>query len=749
MNEKTRTQEEIVEELKILTKKHGYIYSFCDIIINDSFFIPEELHKINHYEQVSAKESAMLLGFWVQNDFDNSFPKDLDDFLFMKFKTYDLLDELHHSFFNISEDMIDALQKSNDNIDIFEQKNIWKKEDIFVESIFYGGDGIYDYQYLDYLENKYKYDIEWLKKNKFFDINNSKIITKDLKNLIQKKSNDFNLKYNLKYYIRYNLISIKKEIKENESETSNLKREIEISTYKEFFNTIELKQYLTELFDLFVFTKSDINNLNDNFIDNFSISPNNQLNKIYNNIGNYNLIDSHPIIKLNDNKFFLPIGFFLFQAVYENPYYWMINDKNYFDIASNNRGKVGEEMFYYILEKIFSKENTFKTVKIKTKNDKIITDIDVLCILGNKALCVQIKSKKLTLLSKQGDIHKLENDFKEAFQESYEQGLKCRESILSKNVVFIDENNNELILNEQINECYIICGTTENYTSLTFQLRELLQKKESDPYPIAFSVFDLELIAYYLKDPYDFLYYIRQRISLSDYYIAVTEIEILGFHLIHKLYKTPISTHCYITEEYAQLIDRNYYPYKTGIKVSDKGDAIKSKYYNEDFEKLLFELKDKRFPISTDLIFNLLDLSGETRDSFIQNIFKIKNKTKNDKKSHNFSFFSNDNFVGMTFISKNNNNKTEIERELSNFCIRKKYATKANIWIGLANLIDSNRIVDLVYYDYSNWEYDEELEKLKNKYPTWSGQFIRYNKQGRNEPCYCGSGLKYKHCCGK
>lgn len=25
----------------------------------------------------------------------------------------------------------------------------------------------------------------------------------------------------------------------------------------------------------------------------------------------------------------------------------------------------------------------------------------------------------------------------------------------------------------------------------------------------------------------------------------------------------------------------------------------------------------------------------------------------------------------------------------------------------------------------------------------------RYNKVGRNDPCPCGSGKKYKHCCGK
>ena len=35
----------------------------------------------------------------------------------------------------------------------------------------------------------------------------------------------------------------------------------------------------------------------------------------------------------------------------------------------------------------------------------------------------------------------------------------------------------------------------------------------------------------------------------------------------------------------------------------------------------------------------------------------------------------------------------------------------------------------------------DNLEKEKNtKHPE--------KKMGRNEPCYCGSGKKYKHCCG-
>tara|TARA_X000000368_G_C22826080_1_gene621248 strand:- start:503 stop:775 length:273 start_codon:yes stop_codon:yes gene_type:complete len=36
----------------------------------------------------------------------------------------------------------------------------------------------------------------------------------------------------------------------------------------------------------------------------------------------------------------------------------------------------------------------------------------------------------------------------------------------------------------------------------------------------------------------------------------------------------------------------------------------------------------------------------------------------------------------------------------------------------------------------------EKTKKTEKKVPELS------RKMGRNEPCYCGSGKKYKHCCG-
>ena len=43
----------------------------------------------------------------------------------------------------------------------------------------------------------------------------------------------------------------------------------------------------------------------------------------------------------------------------------------------------------------------------------------------------------------------------------------------------------------------------------------------------------------------------------------------------------------------------------------------------------------------------------------------------------------------------------------------------------------------------------EQPQKKENEKPNMVEQIKKGKKMRRNEPCYCGSGKKYKHCCGK
>ena len=120
-------------------------------------------------------------------------------------------------------------------------------------------------------------------------------------------------------------------------------------------------------------------------------------------------------------------------------------------------------------------------------------------------------------MAKTGNDDSLQKDFKGAVQDAYDQGLLSRKNILSNSARFILKDGTELNFAEQINEVYLLCITIENYPALTHQVHILLNRKENEPAPVVFSVFDLHLISFYLKDPYDFMYYISQRIATVDY----------------------------------------------------------------------------------------------------------------------------------------------------------------------------------------------------------------------------------------
>ncbi len=54
-------------------------------------------------------------------------------------------------------------------------------------------------------------------------------------------------------------------------------------------------------------------------------------------------------------------------------------------------------------------------------------------------------------------------------------------------------------------------------------------------------------------------------------------------------------------------------------------------------------------------------------------------------------------------------------------------------------------------YGLPQWESIFSKDKRKEIRQSWvdSRTVVNKNKIGRNDPCTCGSGKKYKHCCGK
>ena len=766
---KTPSKEEVVVKIRELINQKGYIYALCMILFEDFHIDIENVHKIDYKSRISKNESLLLIGFLIQNELDFSFPDSPLDLISMKEKTYKLLEELHLSFMeSFAEKMVNTAReiKKDPNYKNSE-RDFFGTGDMLVEPIFYSGDGVYDFQYLDYLDKKYKYDRKWLEEKKSFDIKKTKKIVLRTKEILQEKSKKVRL-----IRPKDRMPEMVAKMKKNQPDEDWEKHAKEMIPMMEIYQYVNLffenqiegdnfdldkireegwKSFYQGLIDLFVVNVSDFSSdLNiESFFQNFSTIPKKGLNDGFKMIGDFNLSLAKPIIQIDKQRYFVPISFSLFEAVYESPFYWIIEDREYFSKhGSANRGKASEEMTRDFLVNVFGKNDTFESVKIIRKKGEADTDIDILCLLGNKALCVQVKSQKLTELSRKGSDEALNGDFQKAVQDAYEQGRKSRTSILERGVTFLDREGKEISISEEIDEVYLMIVTTENYPSLTHQAHILLNKEQDDPFPLTITIFDLEILAHYLKNPYDFLYYVRQRISLIEYFRADEEIIYLGFHLMHKLYKDEEYNYCALDGSFGQFIDRNFYPIKADIEVSDAGDKIKKRWKNEKFQMVIDQLQSAKIAGFTDAIFYLYDLSSKDVDDLIQAIENTKEKTRREKRLHDFSMIFDKGKSGVSFISIPQENSEELESRLMSLAIGRKYKTKADTWLAFGYRTGSKNFLDFIAFTKQPWQEDKKLEEVASILRKGIEVLPNLKKIGRNDLCYCESGKKYKKCHG-
>lgn len=669
------TPNTLEQQLKDLTLSQGFIYALCSIIYEDFALKIEELNKVDYSERINHEEINLLLSY-LQEMPNLDEPIDAENFDKLKSDIRSLLKKRHHN-------------KSNNVFSIKDSININLGE-LYEEAIFYGDTGAYDFQYIHLFKKKYKYDKDWLLKEKQLGVEEVGHILLQIKYTRLNKLNN--------YY-------------QNKDFTEN--------NYK-------------NLLDLFTFSTdsvktNDIQTL-DSLLDSFSVREKSDIDLIY----------AKPIIKISKNDYLVLSDFLLFKAVYESPYYWMITDKSYNKTFENNLGKIGEGITFNFLESIFGSENIFQSVKVKQgKND--LTDIDILCICGNKALCMQVKSKKLTKQSRTGDEQSLKNDFTKAVQNAYTQGIVSRNSILNiQNFKFFDKSNNPLNIPNYIDDVYILGVVAENYPTLTLQTPNLLTKANiNDPFPLFVTIFDLEIISHYLNTPYEFLYYVRQRINLFQYFKANSELDYLSFHLQKGLSKLPNSDWCEIST-FAKDIDQDLCSKFIGI---ENNNCFKQ---NKEFYYLCEKIYSLDTVKSIDIIFELLSLDKEGQNSFIQNLIKAKKESKEIY----FTNLLHNNFpLGLTFISIKSSSYEDLEQHLRSRCQTQKYRHKTQNWIGFGCLTDSPNLIEFIIFYDDKWKYNENIEQalkeLKN--PRILGTLS--GKIGRNDKCPCGSGLKYKKCC--
>lgn len=557
-----RFQDKAIERVIELVKRQGFFYALLIVLFEDNHIKIDDIKNIDPNKRISNEEANYLLGYAIKEgaSFIDNYPASLEQILEIREEIYNTLKELQDA------PIKGFINGKNTNFDTKDAIT-----GILTEAIRYDADSAYDYEYLDFCREKYKYVADWLIDNRSFAIDEVISITKHIKSLLNDKANKVVL-FDEEFIERFSGGNPSIDIR-NSLTIAQFTELLDEGIYSPNEKTREkaMIRFCNGLLDLFTFGTRDIikHPGSTSFLKNFSLdlTSESEINIRFEKPGNYNLLDSKPILKIGKDKYFIPYMLNVFRAVYETPYYWMIDDEKFRKTAGDRIGKANEDCVFNMMQKIFGKDNTYQGIRILKDKKHEHTDIDVLCVVGTKAICVQVKSKKLTEQSKLGNYSNLLSDFEKSVMAAYEQGVISRNAILNKGSVFVSKENKQIELPiSNVDSVYIMCIMCGSYEGLAHHVDLLFDKQIKTNRPVVCSIFDLHLLSSYLTNPLDFTYYIRQRVESGTFFKFTNEISALGYHLSRNLHRIEGAHWACIDDSFAREIDQDYIPYLYGYK---------------------------------------------------------------------------------------------------------------------------------------------------------------------------------------
>ena len=699
-----RADSEILDQLADLAHSPGFIYSLAQAAVCDLFFTPADDVNADWAEGISFQELALVSGLAVTQPIDTTEMPSQETSDCQIGSLRSLLSQLHEAYWRPASDLIDekldaiasGVKPDPSGASVFYQGRM------LVEPMFYSGSGAFDFQYLELAMEKYKRDSEWLNVNVGLTIDQ--------------------------------LVETATELKK-----------LQIQRVAAYRSASTHDERCLAALATFSFTREDLQFLTDGefhaFVGKFTLVPG-AVEHSLTMVGDLNELEFRPIIQLDDKDFFMPVSFALARSIYESPFYWMMEEKTYRNRLSEHRGDATETIAQRLLKGVFA-DRVYRNVQVDD-GERDVSEIDVLALAGNRAIIVQAKSKRLTQMSRQGDDNRIKADFTGAIQDAYAQGLTCRQALLGGGYSLKDNEGNPIAQTEDIKDAYVICLTLDHFPGLPSMVDGLLEKGSRHPYPVAISVFELDAITTYLPGPYDFVYYIRNRVMWADKIRAASEMALLGFHLKHKLFLPRDADAVGVPESYSQLINANFPVIRGEQPPTAAAAELLPTWRNEEFESLVYQIASADNSDLTDAVFMLYDLSNEDADDLVSQIKAVRRRCEASSSGADMTKLMGNYGISYICFPERRADNWPVLRNHAN---ARKYKSRADEWLALGAVIDSPQLVEFVAYSESPWQVNPELDRLaRSVFKTGSVRMPRGRKLGRNEPCWCGSKKKYKSC---
>ncbi|WP_392462920.1 SEC-C metal-binding domain-containing protein [Aeromonas dhakensis] len=712
--QKPRNESDILDDLIALTTSPGYIHAVANICQRDNVIYfkdkvkPSDMDRLFSRDRLIRTELTTVMGLMVKKPLDLSLPSPDVVKKYIQ-QTDTLMAELHNSIsYPMFAAMFEGIQTG------IAPPDPWHGPGMR-EPIFYGSESAYAFQYRDLVPEKYGADDEWFLRVKGFTSDQARTIAKTMCDLIEEKGT----------LLFRNSIAAKVQ---PETWLPSFEFSVEEVTFRS-----QVPQNVVEaFFDAFLF-KGD--------------------NAAFREVGDFNEVSAWPLLPTGRNTVILFSQYAIYEALYESPFFWMLGDKSYRATASKQRGAFTEQFAARRLARVFGRENVHTNVNLH-RGKGIVGEADVLVIYADRLIIVQAKAKKLTIEARKGNDNQLKADFAAAIQDSYDQGWTCANEILAGGCRLVDDEENQIILPPRIKEVFIFNLVSEHYPALAFQANQFLKSQTTDVIrpPFVMDVFLLDTLTEMLTTPLRLLSYVKLRVAVSDKLMSGHELTVLGYHLKMNLWLEEKHDFVVLEDSIAQELDTAMMVRRDKLPGDDTPTGILTKMRGTRYERLIKEIETKADPAILELGFHLLSMDEDACINIHRLLEMITQAALRDGNRHDATLASSTASCGVSFHC-NPTISLEAIAMLRAHCTKRKYQQQASQWFGVSVNPDG-QVQFGVTLDFA-WEQSGEMDRLTANMKPASyvrnvlSQPLQAPKLGRNDPCHCGSGRKYKKCCLK
>lgn len=705
-----RSEAEVFIDLIALTAKPGFVHAIAQICHRDSLiafqgeYKAADLSRMFEYECLIRTEITTVIGLMVRQPVDLTLPapSTINDYIS---RTDELLKELHGALNGPMPD------NTHDQVDM---DSLWLGAGMR-EPIFYGADSAYSFQYRDLFLEKHAPDDLWLQEKMGFTSKQAQQVARSMCSLMDERATE-----------QFN------RIHQGESVPKTV-----LSNFE--FTPIEVVQRSGESAEVVSAIFKALTLIGDN--------------SGFSEIGDFNAVAATPLIPTDRGSVLLFQHYAIYEALYESPFFWMWNDKEYKQAAMDNRGAFAEKFAHRRLSAVFGQANVHANVNLYKGKD-IVGEADVLVVFSDRIIIVQAKAKKLTLAARKGNDGQLKRDFAAAIQNASDQGWECANAILSGNCRLEDSQGREIKLPDSIKEIYPFCVVSDHYPALAFQAKQYLKYQTTNVIqsPFVMDVFLLDVLTEMLESPLRLLSYIQLRVAARDALFINHELTALAYHLRSNLWVNPQFNLMVLEDSITGEMDAAMTVRREGVPGARTPPGILTIMKDTLYDRLITQIERSADPSIMALGFSLLSLGEETCRNIHKGLLSITSQTKVDGKRHDFTLATSSEGTGICFHCNPTANTTSI-RTLQVHSAKRKYSLRSTKWFGvsLSPNVDIQFGITLDFPWVRSSEMDLLTKDMKAPGSVASAlktfeKNMRPKKIGRNDICTCGSGKKYKKC---